>query len=283
MATKNTINTKGIGSGICREPVRLGFGVSRVFRGQSVFEIRSSEPVTSRGPSSVFLRGSSQPSRLKGSAAPALSRSKGFTLVELLIGSALSTAVLAAVLSSYIYLGRGLGRLANQQTLETESRRALGYFTQDVQTASGLVTITTAPTSPSASRVDLLVPAANGTRTITYYYNSTAISGATVSDNVTINGSTIAMRREALTRCVDDGSTVTSLTLLRNITTGGLTLSYYDARGNPYTTYSDYLPGIKQLALQFSTQLGTAGSGTRTPVQTITSARLILRNRGLLQ
>ena len=61
-----------------------------------------------------------------------------FTLVELMIGSALAATIMAAVLSTYIYLGRGLARLANQQTLETEARRTLAYFTQDVQSASGL-------------------------------------------------------------------------------------------------------------------------------------------------
>jgi prepilin-type N-terminal cleavage/methylation domain-containing protein len=34
----------------------------------------------------------------------------GFTLVEVLVGATLSAAIMAAVLSSYIYMGRGLGR-----------------------------------------------------------------------------------------------------------------------------------------------------------------------------
>lgn len=210
---------------------------------------------------------------LRGFRSPA-----GFTLVELLIGASLSAIVLAGVLSSYVFLGRQLGRLANQQTLETEARRALAYFEQDVQRASGLVTVSTSPISPAANRVDLTVPTATTTTTITYYYNNTS-SAATVA----INGTNVSMAANALTRCVYNGSTVTSLTLLRNITSSGLTLNYYDSSGNIYTTYTDYLPGIKQLAVQFSTQIVTTNQGTTTPVQQVTSSRLVLRNRGFLQ
>lgn len=200
--------------------------------------------------------------------------------MELLVGATLSAAVMAAVFSSYIYLGRSLARLANQQILETEARRTLGYFTQDVQTATGL----TDTANLSATRMSLTVPGGTGTNTITYYYNNTA-----TATSVTINGTSVSMAAAALTRCVYDGSAVTSQTLLRNITdnntgtTNDLTIRYYDSSGNEYTGYTDYLPGIKQLALQFSTQLGTSTNGTRTLVYQMTSNRVILRNRGFLQ
>lgn len=197
--------------------------------------------------------------------------SKGFTLVELLIGATLSAMVMAAVFSSYIYLGRSLTRLANQQTLETEARRALGYFAQDVEQATGIDTSVTL----SASRVSLTVPAGTGTSTITYYYNSGSSDTA-----VTINGSSVTMAANALTRCVYNGASVSSQTLLRHIT--ALSISYYDSAGSAYANYTDYLPGIKQLSLVFSTQTGSAPNGTRTFVQQTASGRLILRNRGFL-
>lgn len=197
-----------------------------------------------------------------------------FTLVELMIGAALSAALMAAVLSTYIYLGRGLARLANQQTLETEARRTLGYFTQDVQTASGL----TDTANLSATRVSLVVPTPGGPNTITYYFNNTA-SSATVS----VNGTNVAMAPNALTRCVYNGSTVTSLVLLRNVTSGGLTLKYYDSSNRPYTTYVNYLPGITQLSLQFDTQLGSSANNTRTQVYSVSSSRLVMRNDAFLQ
>jgi Tfp pilus assembly protein PilW len=191
--------------------------------------------------------------------------------------------VLAAVLSSYLYLSRQLARLAHQQTLETEGRRALGYFTQDVQRASGVDTSLTV----SASRVSLTVPSATGTNlTVTYYYNPDLTDTATVS----INGTNITMPAASLTRCVYNGSTVTSQTLLRYITDGDtdetdndLQIRYYDRSGNEYTSYADYLPGIKQLTLEFTTQTGVANSGTQTPLHRVKSSRLVLRNRSFLQ
>ena len=61
----------------------------------------------------------------------------GFTLVELLVGMSLALVVMTGVLSTFSFLGRNLNRLANQQKLESEGRRALAYFAQDVRMASG--------------------------------------------------------------------------------------------------------------------------------------------------
>lgn len=194
-------------------------------------------------------------------------------MVELLVGAALSAAVMAAVLSSYIYLGRGLGRLANQQVVDTETRRTLAYFTQDVQSATGLADTA----NLSATRVSLLVSGSSGNNTITYYYNNAA-----TATNVTIDSIAISMAENSLTRVVSDGTTVTSLTLLRNIPASGCTIRYYDIRGGTYSTYTNYLSGIKQLSLQFRTQAGLADSGTQTRVYDAASSRLALRNRGYL-
>ena len=178
---------------------------------------------------------------------------RAFTLVELLVGATLSAAVMAAVLSSYIYMGRSLARLANQQTLETESRRTLSTFTQDVQMATGI------SGAPSASSVTLTIPSTTGSTTVAYAYDSTA---------------------GTLTRTPAGG---TALVLLRNITSSGLTISYYDGSGNAYSTYTNYLTGIKQLMLQFSTQAGVSGNGSQTRIYQIASSRLVLRNRAYLQ
>jgi len=132
--------------------------------------------------------------------------------------------------------------------------------------------------------VSLLVPSATGTNTVTYYYNNTATAAT-----VTINGTSVNMAATALTRCVYNGTSVTAQTLLRNITdnnagtSNDLAIRYYDSSGNEYTSYTDYLPGIKQISLQFSTQLGNSANGTRTLVYQIASERVIIRNRGFLQ
>jgi Tfp pilus assembly protein PilW len=226
----------------------------------------------------------SYPKSGRGLSSPS---SSAFTLVELLIGASLSAAVLAAVLSSYIFLGRQLGRLTNQQTLETQARLAIGVFTQDVQNATGLATISISPTSPAANRVDLTLATATGTtNTITYYYNS----NLTATASVTVNGTLVTMPAASLTRCVYDGDTVTSRTLVRYITDGDtdatdndLQFRFYDSNGREYTTYTNYLPGIKQVSLEYRAQVATTNNGTSTSVQRETSSRLALRNKGYLQ
>jgi len=200
--------------------------------------------------------------------------SRAFTLVELLVGATLSAAIMAAVLSSYIYLGRNLARLAHQQNLETEARRTLATFTQDVQSASE---ITDTPLL-SASRVSMKVPSSTGTNTVTYFYNNS-------SDDIpiSIGSANVNMQAHALTRCVDNGATVSWQVLLRNITDRGLSLKYYDSSGKEYVSYTNYLYGIKQLALQFSTQTGTASNGTQTQIYRVSSSRLTMRNNLRLQ
>lgn len=211
--------------------------------------------------------------------------STGFTLVEVLVGATLSGAVMAAVLSSYIYMGRGLGRLANQQTLEMEGRRTLAMFARDVRMASNL----TDTASLGATRVALTVPTASSSNTITYYYNNTP-SAATVS----INGTNISMPANSLTRCVYDGASVSAFTLLRLrnahntavATRSDLTIRYYDSSGNEYTSYANYLPGIKQLVIEFTSANGNNRDDTissQSASYQARSARIILRNRGLLQ
>lgn len=184
--------------------------------------------------------------------------SRAFTLVELLIGSTLAAAVMLAVLSSYVYLGRNFSRLTNQQTLETQARQAIAYFTQDVQTAIGI------SGTPSASSVVLILPTDTGaTTTVTYTYTSDAGGNGTL---------------------VRTPATGTALTLLRYITSSpGLTIRYFDSSGSEYTSYSDYRPGIKQLSIEFTARVVTLDQGSTTASYPMTSSRVVLRNKQLLQ
>ncbi len=209
----------------------------------------------------------------------------GLTLVEILVGATLSAAVMAAVLSGYIYIGRNLARLANQQTLETEGRRTLAIFARDIRMAGDL----TDTANLSAIRVAFLIPTPTGTNTVTYYYNNTP-NTATVA----INGTNISMPANTLTRCLYNGSSVSALTLLRlrnaNNTAvasrSDLAFKYYDSSGNEYTTYTNYLRGIKQVTVEFTSQNGNTSddaSSAQTAVYQAKSARLVLRNRAFLQ
>lgn len=202
------------------------------------------------------------------STGPTFRLTAAFTLVELLIAMSLSLMIMTAMLSSYVFIGRSFTRSlgissANQPTLESQGRRAVAYFNQDVRMAIGRTgTI-------SASEVTLTLPTSSGTKNITYYYNSTAAT-------VTVYG--VATLANSLTRI--DRSTSTGLTLQTNLLS--CTFLYADAAGNPYTTYVDYLPGIKMISLASTAQAGTGVNGTLSQVYEFDSAPLLLRNTTML-
>lgn len=60
----------------------------------------------------------------------------GFTLVEVLIASTLSLLILAAVLSTFVFIGKGSLRLSQYTDMETDARGALHQFGQDARQAS---------------------------------------------------------------------------------------------------------------------------------------------------
>jgi len=212
-------------------------------------------------------------------------KSSGFTLVEILIGAALSAAVMAAVLSSYLFLGRQLTRLAHQQTLETQARRTLGFFTQDVQRATG-VTVT-AVTAPEFNITFSVPRTTAGVTQVTYYFSR---AGASPS----ISGTTVTVPANSLVRVESTGSAIVgqAQVILRHVISNnaGCAMRFFDASGNPYdsgsppyTPVTTYWPGVRFASLQFITQTGTAAAGSQTPPLRMTSGRLALRNRGFLQ
>jgi len=199
---------------------------------------------------------------------PLSSRRGGFTIAELIIGVSLSLMVMTAVLSSYVFVARSYTRTIgfgdpNQPTLEAQGRRTLAYFAQDVQAASAI-------SSPSASQVTLTVPrSTGGTKNVVYAYNSAAVP-------VTVSGYSVPAK--SLARI--DVSTSTGLTLHSSLLS--CTFDYYDTSGQSYTSYTDYLIGIKQISLVLSAQAGKSDNGTLTNVYQVASPRLLLRNKSLL-
>ncbi len=195
-------------------------------------------------------------------------RNAGFTLSELFVAMLLSSIVMAAVLSSYVYVARSYVRtigfgLPGEATLETQGRQTLALLLRDVP-------MTSAISGASASEVTLAVPhPSGGTQDVTYYYNSTAsavaVYGVSVPANclVRIDRSTSTLRKlhSSLLTCV---------------------FKYYDSSGQPYTGYTDYAIGIKQLSLSLTAQGTNAASQAVTQVYRVTSPQLIFRNKLIL-
>ncbi|MBL9217097.1 MAG: hypothetical protein JNG82_01305 [Opitutaceae bacterium] len=208
-------------------------------------------------------------------STPSTSPAAAFTLLELLIGLSLSLMVMTAVLTTYVSLGRNFTRSlglssANQPNLESQSRRTLATFAQDVRGSSGLAL------APTATSLTLTVPITTGTKTVSYYINATA-SPVTV----TLSGYSTTVPAQSLAR-VDGGTGVMLVLQGSLLITGTNTFTYYDSSGYPYTTYVNYLPGIKQVSLTVTAQAGSSTNGTLTETYVSDSPRLLFRNRPFL-
>lgn len=200
----------------------------------------------------------------------------GFTLVELLVGMSLALVVMTGVLSTFSFLGRNLNRLANQQQLESEARRALAYFAQDLRMASGL-------SSPDNAQLELAVPAGTATRKIIYYYNSSA-TATTVTIGATGDQVSVTAPGNSLVRFFEDTAnpnTGSTVTLLRNLLS--FDFDYRDVNDNEVTDFTNKVASIKRVAMEFRSQTGVAANGTLTPVYPGASPFLAIRNKSLLE
>lgn len=114
----------------------------------------------------AFMTTSTIPLRRRGARA-------GFSLVEIMIGATLGSIVLAGVMSTFLMLARSGVSAVNYTTMDTQSRRALEEFAQDVRMASNV-------TWNSSSSITLTVPE-NYTSTsnqVTYTWDSTVGSAS---------------------------------------------------------------------------------------------------------
>jgi prepilin-type N-terminal cleavage/methylation domain-containing protein len=183
-----------------------------------------------------------------------MSSSRGFTLVEILISLSLALFVLTGTLTTYLFLGRQLTKLNNQQTLDAESRRVLAQFNQDVRQA-------TAISSPSDTAVTLSQLTATGSFTVTYTYTA----------GTNYNGTLVRTT-----------STGTSLTLARNL--GSFDFDYFDSLDAAVASPSSKLSSVRKISLDYTSMAGYASrlSGAATPVNTVESGRIVMRNLGFL-
>lgn len=90
-------------------------------------------------------------------------RTRGFSLVEVLVSVGLSGMVMTAVLGSFLFLGRSGANISNYSEMEDQARNALEYFAEDTRQASAV-------TWHSATSVTLLV----NTTPVTYTYDASA-------------------------------------------------------------------------------------------------------------
>ena len=181
--------------------------------------------------------------------------SRGFTLVEVLVGATLAAIMMAALLSAFVFLGRSLGRLVNYQTLEAKAREALTYLRADFAQAECVRTAT----SPTATSLTLVLPAGD----VTYDYDPAGFR----------------LRRRASFGANRDfyllqnpTCTCTAFSFDYFTTTNGDPTSQITA--GAITPYS-----VKQIQVSFTLETPGTASPATVATYVVTSSRFLLRNR----
>ncbi len=195
---------------------------------------------------------------------PTPPRAGAFSLVELMVAMSIAMIIIAAVLSSFTFLGRNLIRYSNQQQLEAQSRRALQMFSRDVQIALDVPAY-------SSTQLSLTVPKLD------------AAGNAVLDGSGNVVTKTVAYTFDAsqgtLIRVDPDFHSGAPFTLLTgiNLPAGTSFFSYLDQQAIPATNRLS----IKQIDVNYVAFLGIASAGTQSRY-TEASARFILRNKHLV-
>lgn len=186
---------------------------------------------------------------------------RAFTLFEVMLATVITSFVFAGVLSAYIFLGRGLSRQLNAEGLESRTRLALSYFTQDVSGATS-ITAQNPGAQVTGDQMTLTIPTSTAPYSVTYHCDWSG--GAS-------NG--------ILERSVNSG---TYLVLLSNISS--INFQYFDAANNSVaapTSASSPQINIKQVCMSFTTSAGYGPSGNLSQF-TMVSPVVILKNKAML-
>lgn len=163
-----------------------------------------------------------------------------------MVGAALSTIVLAGTLSTFLFLGRSGANIQNYTDMESQARKSLEVFAEDVRQASAI-------TWNSSVNVTLVVNSAN----VTYAYTSATGSFARTDASGT-------------------------RTLITGITAGTFLFRSYNVAGAelPLATAANLTAaGSSTKQLQISLEASRTNRTVVAATNTVLSARFILRNK----
>lgn len=177
---------------------------------------------------------------------------RGFTLVELMVATGLSSMVLAGVLSSFVLLGRNSYNAANYSVMEAESRRALETFTTEARMADNI-------TWHSSNSVTLSVMGASGSYLVTYAYDHGVIG-------------TTAQSLYRKLGAADSGNP--PLVLVHQVSDFAFR-RYKVVNGADFTATND----LETKQLQITLRTVRTGVTTVKATNAVLSARVVLRNK----
>ncbi len=176
---------------------------------------------------------------------------RGFTLVEMMVASALSGFILVGVLGTFLMIGRDGYNAANYSVMEAEARRALETFSAEARMASNI-------TWHSANSVTFRVAGASS-YLVTYTYDNST-SGATAQCFYRLAGGPT--------------STTDKLILVRNVREFAFR-RYKVINGVDYTANND----LETKQIQITLRSVRTGVTTVATTNAVLSARVVLRNK----
>lgn len=193
--------------------------------------------------------------RIERNSAATRAPRAGFTLSEVLIATTLSALVLAAVMSTFVFIGRTGFRTSSLSELEAEVRRGLETFAEEARLACDVHW-------NNAQSVTLTLPASAPATTVTYAYDADSRSSTYRSFYRVVGDSTSTQPRRAL---------------IRNLTSD-FTFKRYKletAAGGDNTAANDTETKQLQIVLRAERTTGAIAATN----QSVSSARYILRNK----
>ena len=204
-------------------------------------------------------------------------RSRGFTLVEVLIGATLSGFTMVGVLSTFLLMGRTGANIRNYTEIESKARASLEQFSREVRMAYNVTaydgtSVTLSMPDTTANRVPT---SGSAYYTVTYTFDTTSNSLTRVGPPITDPTAT--------------SSTTTLISGVQLLPGSSAFLNYYRyvnpsdyAVGAGYDGNYTYFPAtsareIRQIEVSFLLQRKDVTVATAS--NKVLSARFILRNK----
>lgn len=173
-------------------------------------------------------------------------RNRAFTLVEVMVSATIASFILAAVITTFLFMGRSGANVQHYSDMEGQARKALEVFAQDVRQASAIAWT-------SNQNVLLTV---NGTG-IRYSYASGVFTRTNTSNGAAVNLMTGVSTFEFIAYKISD-----------------------PVNPIPLATATDLINAGKQTKqLQISLEARRQSTTVVAATNTVLSARFILRNK----
>ena len=105
-----------------------------------------------------------------------LHRSDGFTLVEIMVASAIGAAIMGAVLTTYIFVVKGFQTAANYSEVHAAGRLSVDYFAKDVRSVYTVTSCTSTSLVVGIPTAFNSVGSVISNKTVTYSYSNGALN-----------------------------------------------------------------------------------------------------------